>query len=65
MRKAAVLPVPVCALPATFLPAREKASDCAWMGVQYWKPRSATACKISLGRPKSTKRFLPSASGTS
>ncbi|MFO1426340.1 MAG: hypothetical protein U1F11_05090 [Steroidobacteraceae bacterium] len=44
IRNAAVLPVPVCAWPATSRPARAKGSVWAWIGVQRSKPASAIPC---------------------
>lgn len=40
IRKAAVFPVPVWALPLASLPDRVLGRISAWMGVQYSKPRS-------------------------
>src|ERR1035437_2445589 len=64
IKKAAVLPVPVCACPMASFPSRPLPSISIWIGVQYWKLRSKTACMISSGRSKSWNLFFPSTGGT-
>ena len=49
-RKAAVLPVPVCAWPATSLPVSAMGSVWAWIGVQRVKPASLNAAAPRLRR---------------
>ena len=44
IRNAAVLPVPVCAWPATSLPASASGSVWAWIGVHCVKPASRMPC---------------------
>ena len=51
IRKAAVLPVPVCDWPATSLPLRARGSVPSWMGVMATKPYvSGGAYKNGAGR---------------
>ncbi len=50
IRKAAVLPVPVWAWPATSRPARVIGSVFAWIGVAKTKPASAMPQRTSSGR---------------
>src|SRR3972149_10086540 len=64
MRKAAVLPVPVWARPLASLPDRALGRISAWIGVQYWNPKSLMACMSGSGRSKSWKRVFPSAGET-
>ena len=49
IRKAAVLPVPVCAWPATSLPARAIGRVLAWIGVAKTNPASAMPQRTSSG----------------
>jgi len=50
-RNAAVLPVPVCAWPATSCPASARGSVCAWIGVHCVKPASRMPCMSAGSRP--------------
>src|SRR5262245_28666895 len=50
MRKAAVLPVPVCDWPATSLSFRARGSAPSWIGVAVTKPASRIPCITSGGR---------------
>ena len=50
MRKAAVLPVPVCDWPATSLPRRASGRAASWMGVAVTKPASRMPCMTASGR---------------
>lgn len=52
IKKAAVLPVPVCACPATSCPARVSGSVLLCMGVQYSNSASFIPCKTdgSMGK---------------
>ncbi len=49
IKKAAVLPVPVCACPATSLPERDNGKVLPCIGVQYWKSASLMPFKTSSG----------------
>ena len=51
-RNAAVLPVPVCAWPATSRPASAIGSVCAWMGVQVTNPAWRMPSITCGARPK-------------
>ena len=56
MRKAAVLPVPVRAWPATSRPARASGRAWAWMGVQRSNPASFTPLRRAGTSPMSSNR---------
>ena len=53
--KAAVLPVPVCAMPRMSRPAICGAIACAWIGVGVSKPERARPAMSGSARPKSAK----------
>src|SRR5262252_9083881 len=55
MRKAAVLPVPVCDCPATSLPLRARGSVPSWMGVMITKPASWMPRTTGPGRSREAK----------
>ena len=55
MEKAAVLPLPVCAIPNTSLPCKSKGIHSAWIGDGLVKPRSFNALRISSDKPRSIK----------
>src|SRR5437667_411893 len=55
IRKAAVLPVPVCACPATSRPASASGRTFSWMGVQCVKPAARMPAATGPGRPKVVK----------
>ncbi len=46
----AVLPVPVCAWPATSFPASESGKTFSWIGVQVVKPTASMPWRTSLER---------------
>ena len=52
IRNAAVLPVPVCACPATSLPASDSGSTFSWIGVQCVKPAARMPAITGAGRAK-------------
>ena len=54
-RKAAVLPVPVAAVPMTSGPASAGGMACAWMGVGCSKPAAVTARSEAGERPRAWK----------
>src|SRR5512146_175256 len=54
-RNAAVLPVPVCACPATSRPESAIGSVWAWIGVQCVKPASRMPCRTGGTRPRLSK----------
>src|SRR5690606_29017545 len=54
-RKARVLPVPVCAWPATSRPASVSGRVCAWIGVQRVKPAASRPASSSGCSPKDEK----------
>ena len=64
MRNAAVLPVPVCACPATSLPASDSGRTFSWMGVQRVKPAARMPSITCAGRSKLSKG-RPSGAGVS
>ena len=51
--KAAVLPVPVCAMPSRSRPASTCGMAPAWMGVGVSYPSAVSAWRIGAGRPRS------------
>ena len=55
---AAVLPLPVCAIPSTSLPSKRAGIQACWMGEGVSKPRSETAFRMNSGKPKSLKVIL-------
>src|SRR5207253_3657709 len=55
IRKAAVLPVPVCACPATSRPASASGRAFSWMGVQCVKPAARMPAATGPGRSKVVK----------
>src|SRR5438093_13503235 len=55
MRKAAVLPVPVCDWPATSLPLRASGSAPSWIGVMVTKPASRMRSRTGAGRSSPLK----------
>src|SRR5689334_14165012 len=63
IRKAAVLPVPVCDWPATSLPLRASGSAASWMGVAVTKPASRMPCITDSGR-SSVTNSISASSGT-
>src|SRR5581483_11742472 len=55
MRNAAVLPVPVCACPATSRPASASGSTFSWMGVQRTKPAARMPARTASGSGNASK----------
>src|SRR5262245_3282344 len=55
IRNAAVLPVPVCACPATSFPASDSGRTFSWMGVQCVKPAARIPSITGSGRSKLVK----------
>ena len=55
IRKAAVLPVPVCDWPATSLPRSASGSAASWIGVAVMKPASRMPCMTGSGRSREAK----------
>src|SRR5438309_3898716 len=61
IRKAAVLPVPVCDWPATSLPLSASGSAASWIGVAVTKPASRIPCITGSGRSSVIKSIYRSA----
>ena len=57
IENAAVLPLPVCAIPNTSLPANNRGIHSVWIGDGLLKPRSFNALRISSDKPRSIKEI--------